>query len=152
MAMDRRAFLRSTGAMAVTLAASRLGAAGAGTVTLAAVGDCMITRRVSVLDAPQFMALVQLLRSADVTFGNFEMTLAEADAPPQYHEGCAYVHLRADSPENAFIAGELKWAGMKVMSLANNHSLDFGTPGLSSTIAKFDQAGMPHAGTGPNLA
>jgi len=152
MAMNRREFVRSGGAVALAAAASRWSVAQSKPITMAAVGDCMITRRISQLDSPGLLELVKLLRSADVSFGNFEMTLAEPDAPPQYHEGCAYVHVRADSPENQFVADELKWAGLKMASLANNHSLDFGGAGLLSTIAKFDRAGLARAGTGRNLA
>ena len=152
MAMNRRGFLQASSAWALSAAAARLSFAQPSTITLAAVGDCMVTRRISVLESPRFLELVKLLRSSDVTFANFEMTLADADAPPQYHEGCAYVHLRADSPENQFIADELKWAGIKIVGLASNHSLDYGAPGLFSTIAKFDRAALPHAGTGANLA
>jgi poly-gamma-glutamate capsule biosynthesis protein CapA/YwtB (metallophosphatase superfamily) len=122
------------------------------TITVAAVGDCMITRRLSVLPPDSFLPVARILRGADVSFGNFEMTLADADAPPAYHEGCAYVHLRADMPENHVIADELKWAGFRMMGLANNHSMDYGAQGLLTTIRKFDAASLAHAGTGPDLA
>src|SRR5438105_4056059 len=146
MTFPRREFLANTAAAAASLAAARLLHAAPRPITLAAVGDCMLTRRLSLLQSPAWSELQKILRAADVTFGNFEMTLAEADAPPQFHEGCAYVHLRADSPENAFIVDELKSAGIKLVGLANNHSLDFGTPGLISTIEKFDRGGLAHAG------
>jgi len=152
MAVNRREFLQSGAAFALAGAASRFAPAVSRPITLAAVGDCMINRRVSMLDSPAFLELVQILRSADVAVGNFEMTLAESDAPPSYHEGCAYVHLRADGPDNRFIVDELKWAGFKLMGLANNHSLDFGAQGMFSTIDKFDKAGLAHAGTGSDLA
>ena len=152
MRPSRRDFLQSSGAFALTLAASRLGAAQSRPLTLAAAGDCMITRRISMLDSPPFLDLVKLLRSADVTFANFEMTLAEADAPPAYHEGCSYVHLRADAPDNQFIVEELKWLGIRLAGLANNHTMDYGAAGLLSTIKKFDHGGLVHAGTGRNLA
>src|SRR5690349_23848098 len=95
MTVSRREFLHCTAAVAVTAAASKFAFAAPSPISLAAVGDCMITRRISMLNSPAFTELITVLRSADVTFGNFEMTLAEADAPPAYHEGCAYVHLRA---------------------------------------------------------
>jgi poly-gamma-glutamate synthesis protein (capsule biosynthesis protein) len=152
MCPSRRSFLQSSAAFALTLAASRLADAQSRSITLAAAGDCMITRRISVLGSPPFLELVKLLRSADITFANFEMTLAEANASPAYHEGCAYVHLRADNPDNQFIVDELKWAGIKMAGLANNHSMDYGVPGLLSTLHKFDKGGLVHAGTGNDLA
>jgi len=150
--LDRRQFVKLGSTAALSAAAGTRMLAASQPFTMAAVGDCMITRPLSVLDSPEWLDLQKILRSADVAFGNFEMTLAESDAPPAYHEGCAYVHLRADSPENSSIVGELKAAGFDLMGLANNHSLDFGTPGLLSTIRKFDAAGLAHAGTGSNLA
>lgn len=62
------------------------------------------------------------------------------------------MHLRADMPENRAIAEELKWAGFRLLGLANNHSMDYGPRGLLATIRKFDQAGLAHAGTGHDLA
>jgi len=152
MAVNRREFLQSGAAFALSGAATRFAPEVSRSIALAAVGDCMITRRISMLDSPAFLDLIDVLRSADVAIGNFEMTLAESDAPPSYHEGCAYVHLRADSPDNRLIADELKWAGFKLMGLANNHSLDFAAQGMFSTIDKFDKEGLAHSGTGSDLA
>lgn len=152
MPSSRREFLRGAGASALALAAARNGVAAPNSITLAAVGDCMISRRIAMLDSPGFLEVVKLLRSADVAFGNFEMTLADADASPAYHQGCAYVHLRADLPDNKVIAEDLRWAGIRMVGLANNHALDYGAAGAMSTIAKLDDAGMVHAGTGRDLA
>jgi len=149
---SRREFLHTAAAGALALAASRSSFAQARPITLAAVGDCMISRRISMLDSPAFLDLVKLLRSADVTFGNFEMTLADADAAPAFHEGCAYVHLRADLPDNRIIADELKWAGIRMLGLATNHAMDYGAAGLLDTMAKLDRTGIAHAGAGHNLA
>ena len=38
-----------------------------------------------------------------------------------------------------------------VLSLANNHVMDFGAEGLADTIAALDAAGLRHAGAGMNL-
>ncbi len=122
------------------------------TITVAAVGDCMITRPVSSLPSGEFLPVAKILQGADASFGNFEMTLAESDAPPQYHDSCAYVHLRADLPENHVIADELKWAGFKIMGMANNHATDYGAAGIASTNHKFDAIHLAHAGTGESLA
>lgn len=90
--IDRRAFLRRTGQMALATAVARLAERPSGaedsTITIAAVGDCMITRRLSVLPADSFLPVAEILRRADASFGNFEMTLADSDDPPAYHEGC----------------------------------------------------------------
>lgn len=153
--IGRRAFLQKaaqTTLASAVLPYARLINPDSQTFTLAAVGDCLITRPLSSLPPDQFLPLAQIIRSADVSFGNFEMTLADEGAPPQYHDSCAYVHLRADIPHNKVIAEELKWAGFKIMGMANNHAMDFGAEGLESTISKFDSARLAHAGTGRSLA
>ncbi|MGH9593837.1 MAG: CapA family protein, partial [Bryobacteraceae bacterium] len=153
--LSRRSFLRTSGQMGLASAFWRYGGPLAATpqpITLAAVGDCMISRPLSVLPPDSFLPLAAILRGADVSFGNFEMTLAGPDASPAYHETCAYVHLRADTPGDHPLPEELKWAGLKLMGLSNNHSMDYGADGLLTTIEKFDLARLTHAGTGRDLA
>jgi poly-gamma-glutamate synthesis protein (capsule biosynthesis protein) len=153
--IDRRDFINNAAKVSLAAAVlpySKLLDRDPKTLRLAAVGDCMITRPLSSLPPEEFLPLAKIIQSADVSFGNFEMTLAENDAPPQYHDSCAYVHLRADMPENRVIAEDLKWAGFKIMGLANNHAMDYGAQGLASTINKFDAAHLAHAGTGQNLS
>ena len=41
--------------------------------------------------------------------------------------------------------------GFDVVSLANNHSMDFGADGLTSTLRALDAAGIVHAGAGSDL-
>src|SRR5258706_13172738 len=62
MAMNRREFVRSGGAVALAAAASRWSGAQSKPITMAAVGDCMITRRISQLDSPGLLWLWKLLR------------------------------------------------------------------------------------------
>jgi poly-gamma-glutamate synthesis protein (capsule biosynthesis protein) len=52
----------------------------------------------------------------------------------------------------AFAVPALSAAGASVVSLANNHTLDFGTIGLRDTLAHLDDAGIDHAGAGPDRA
>lgn len=41
--------------------------------------------------------------------------------------------------------------GIDLVTLANNHSLDFGKEALLDTLDTLDQAGLPHVGAGRNL-
>jgi poly-gamma-glutamate capsule biosynthesis protein CapA/YwtB (metallophosphatase superfamily) len=50
----------------------------------------------------------------------------------------------------AFVRG-IKNAGIDVVTLANNHMIDFGCEGLMNTIAALDSAGIRHCGAGENL-
>ena len=43
-----------------------------GNFTAALAGDCMLTRRLSVYDEPQYLALADVFRKADASFVNLE--------------------------------------------------------------------------------
>jgi poly-gamma-glutamate synthesis protein (capsule biosynthesis protein) len=45
----------------------------------------------------------------------------------------------------------LRNAGFTAVSLANNHTLDFGADGLAQTIEALEAVGIAHIGAGPNL-
>lgn len=87
-------------------------------------------------------ALRAELRSADIVVGNLEGVLSD--------RGKAYKDL---SKPNRFAfrmpegyATTLREMGFDVMSLANNHSLDFGAPGLASTVRALQEAGIQPVG------
>ena len=50
------------------------------------------------------------------------------------------------------VAPALARAGFNIVSLANNHTLDYGPEGLEDTRAALDKAGIGHVGAGRNLA
>src|SRR3954449_5734438 len=87
--MNRRQFMKTLAQGAAVAAASRAlpggimpggspaEAALPSRMTLAAVGDCIITRKISHRREPDFLALVDLLRGADCTWGNCELVFAD---------------------------------------------------------------------------
>jgi poly-gamma-glutamate capsule biosynthesis protein CapA/YwtB (metallophosphatase superfamily) len=117
-------------------------------ITLVATGDSLITMRMSVHSEPEFLEMVELIRSADIAFTNFEMLVHDytGNAYPAAQSGGTY--MRAD----ASIIDEIKWMGFDIVSVANNHSLDYMYGGLFKTKEHLDLAGVPHAGTGKDLA
>jgi len=115
--------------------------------TLMAVGDCLISRRVSALRDPDFLALADLLRGADCTWGNCELVLADSREVYPAHKGN---DPHAIAPPWA--ADELRWLGLDFVGTANNHILDFGNEGLFATLRNLDRVGIPQAGSGPDLA
>ncbi len=58
-------------------------------------------------------------------------------------------YLGWDDPERTL--GVLKEIGVGAVSLANNHTMDFGGDGLLETIAKLEAAGISTFGAGENL-
>ena len=126
-----------------------------GTLTVMAVGDIMIgTDFPQNLLPPQLTPgagadailepdLISLLRSADITFGNYEGTLFDGTGP---HKTCGnpnvcYVFR---SPEH--YGDVLADAGFDAFALANNHSGDFLDGGRRATRAALDRAGIAYAG------
>ena len=112
-----------------------------------AVGDLIISRPLSqhAERLPAFGAVLEILRSTDVTFGNLETTIFD----PRSFEGAPYSWdgdwTNASVPD---VAGDLKSMGFDIVGRANNHSLDWGLDGMRETARWLDEAGVPHAGVG----
>jgi poly-gamma-glutamate synthesis protein (capsule biosynthesis protein) len=115
--------------------------------TAAAVGDLIISRPLSqhAEGMPSFAAVLEVLRSTDVTFGNLETTIFD----PRTFTGAPYSWegdwTNASVPA---VAGDLKAMGFDIVGRANNHSQDWGLEGMRETAQWLDRAGIPHAGAG----
>ncbi len=105
-------------------------------VTIAAVGDVALLR-------PPAVTPPAAWRDADLRIANCEAPLTEEGVP-------ASKLIRMRSPLAA--AGWLRALGCDVVSLANNHIMDWGEPGLRSTLRALDESGVRHAGAGADLA
>lgn len=113
---------------------------------LAASGDSIWTRRISVYNEERFLSLIKVLRDADVTFTNLETPVHDYKGyPVSYTEGPTA--LMAEP----YIIEEYKWAGFNIVSRANNHCLDWGIEGALATSEVLDRASLVHAGFGRNL-
>lgn len=115
-------------------------------ISIVATGDSLITMRQSVHTEPRFLEMVELILGADLAFTNLEMLLHNFEGYPAAESGGTYT--RADPS----MIEELKWMGFDIVSTANNHSLDYSYGGLASTLEYLEAAGVPHAGTGLDLA
>ena len=113
--------------------------------TMALTGDCIITRKLSVYDEPEFLKMIDLIRSADVAFTNLEMLFHDYEPYPMHQSGGTY--MRADPS----LARELSWAGFDMVSRANNHTGDYGVLGMRLTTKVVNEAGLIQAGTGESL-
>ena len=117
-------------------------------VLLAAVGDVMLGRSVGArleLDGVDmaFVAVRDVLAGADVAIANLESPIAVGGAPAPK----AYT-FRAPP-----VAAEaLARAGIDLVSLANNHALDYGPAALAETRALLAERGIRHVGAGPDRA
>jgi len=148
--MNRREFLKTVAQSAALAAASRVVPAEAALpkrMTLVAVGDCIVTRKISHRRDPDFLAAVELLRGADCTWANCELVLANARE--------VYPALKGGDPHTMappWGADELAFFGIDCVGVANNHILDFGNEGMFSTLANLDRVGIAYAGAGADLA
>lgn len=86
-----------------------------------------------------FRQIAPLLREADIAFANLETPLSDRAR-----------HRGAFRTPTAFADG-LRWAGIDVVSTANNHALDAEGVGLIDTREALARAGIGAMGTGKNL-
>jgi poly-gamma-glutamate capsule biosynthesis protein CapA/YwtB (metallophosphatase superfamily) len=117
-------------------------------VNLEAVGDIMLARTIA--DQVQaagpeivFAGVQSVLDSADVLVGNLECALTTGG------EQQLKSYTFAAPPE---MAQALELAGFDVLSLANNHAMDFGRQGLLDTRDTLGQYGIASVGAGENVA
>ncbi len=113
---------------------------------LVLTGDSIINRRLSVHSEPDYLAMIERIRRADAAFTNFETLVHNFEAPGAEKSGGTYMA----SPH--WIVDELKWAGFDLLSVANNHAMDYGPDGLRASLGHLEAAGFAFAGAGRNLA
>ncbi|MPZ18385.1 MAG: hypothetical protein GEV06_10800 [Luteitalea sp.] len=108
--------------------------------SLALVGDLSFEGPRADRPTPEwFGAIAPTLRKADLTIGNLESPLVEG--------GIAI-------PGKCTLRGTTKWAsvlreaGIGLVTLANNHTMDYGPDGLRSTIQALTEAGIQFVGAG----
>ena len=84
-----------------------------------------------------------ILKSADITVGNLEGTLFDNDGTPK----------SCNNPNVCYVfrmplryATYLKQAGFDYLSIANNHSNDFGEIGIKKTMKNLDNLGIKYSG------
>jgi poly-gamma-glutamate synthesis protein (capsule biosynthesis protein) len=114
-------------------------------IRLAFAGDVhFIDETLPHLDNPRtaFGAYADLLREADFAMVNLETAITERG-----EKGPKRFHFRA--PPAAYEA--VKEAGIDLVSIANNHTLDYGEIGLLDTLDYAKTANMPVVGAGRNV-
>jgi poly-gamma-glutamate synthesis protein (capsule biosynthesis protein) len=91
-----------------------------------------------------FAATAAELHRGDIAVGNLE-------APITRH-GIEFTDKRYRYRTPPKTAAALRDAGFAVVTLANNHMMDFGPAALCETLAHLDRAGVAHTGAGESLA
>jgi poly-gamma-glutamate capsule biosynthesis protein CapA/YwtB (metallophosphatase superfamily) len=117
---------------------------------LALAGDTMLGRGVAqrlAEAAPESLfapEVVDAAREADLFVLNLECCISERGAPWPDQEKPFFFR----APPAA--TGTLVHLGVRCVTLANNHALDFGEEALLDTIEHLDAAGIAHVGAGPD--
>lgn len=125
-------------------------------IVLAAVGDTMMGSDYPDKDglppddgASMLREVAPYLSAADVTFGNLEGPLLDGGKTEKCEpkaKGCFTFRVPTRYGQH------LKDAGFDVMSLANNHGMDFGEDGLDSSAKTLDDLGIAHTGKVGDIA
>lgn len=136
--------------LALQAAACLIGLAcahAAGTVTVALTGDIMMGTTYPATRLPQqdgrllFSDVKALLQKADIAAGNLEGTLCDSGTCVKKVSETNYAFCTPVS-----YAPLLAHAGYYFLSLANNHTNDFGWEGIVSTADALRDAGIRFAG------
>ncbi|HOP39513.1 MAG TPA: CapA family protein [Geobacteraceae bacterium] len=123
--------------------------AQSGKVVLSVVGDIMLAGSASATlsregyDYP-FAATAHLLHKADIAVGNLEVPLAR--------EGEEFSNKKFRFKADPRAASAIRKAGFTVVTLANNHIMDFGERGLHETMENLRREKILFTGAGGNLA
>lgn len=119
------------------------------TLTVAAGGDVLGDRKVGTFmdahgGAAVFEGVKPYMEGADVAFVNLEGPISD--------QGSRNTRKQFTFRARPALMDGLLSAGIDVVSLANNHSLDYRWGALSDCIARLDAAGIAHAGAGVDAA
>jgi len=130
-------------------------------ITLASVGDIMLDHEVSRVierkgpDFP-FLNVANELKDVDIVFGNLETPLTTCQKNVIW-DFSKYGWSGAPASELIFLRGSpraaigLKNTGFNIVSIANNHILDYGIRGLNDTLTVLHKNGILPVGFGRNI-
>jgi len=113
--------------------------------TFALTGDAIITQKISIFSEPEFLKAIEIVRAADVAFTNLEMLFHDYEPFPSAESGGTYMRAAPS------LLKEITWAGFDMVSLANNHAVDYGIEGLRISRDWVRKSGLTFAGVGDNL-
>jgi len=120
------------------------------TITIFAVGDIMLDRGVEYMVKKEgngdfnfpFLKIADDLKKADILFGNLESIISD--------KGEKVGSIYSFRAEPGAIEG-LIYAGFDVVSIANNHSLDYGSLAFKDSLLNLKNAGIEYVGAGAEV-
>jgi len=118
-------------------------------ISILITGDyCPIGRNKNIIDSNDYASLFggfeKHTRAADLSITNLECPILESQGNKIAKSGPSIM-----ATEKALHA--LTFAGFNLVTLANNHIMDYGPEGLKATMRACRQNGLDHVGAGRNL-
>ena len=117
-------------------------------ITIAAVGDIMLGHRAEPYltregPAYPFVSVLPVLQQAHLVIGNLESPISS--------RGTAVENKKFTLRAAPAAVAALKAAGIRVVTLANNHTMDFGPLALQDTLKVLGENDILYSGAGMNL-
>ena len=109
-------------------------------VRLAMVGDVFLQEALP--DSAGLAGVREVLGGADIAFGNLETPVSSRGTPVE-----KWINMRM-APE---LLADVQGLGFDIVTLANNHMMDFGEVALYDTFGYLHERGLPYVGAGENL-
>lgn len=118
-------------------------------IVVSAVGDIMLSGKGAATFSKKgygypFISTGPELRRADIVVGNLEAPIAV--------KGKEFTGKKFRFKTSPRVAEALERAGFSVVTLANNHIMDYGKQGLLETLENLDSRKILHAGAGENIS
>lgn len=112
---------------------------------LVTIGDLLYSHPFARDPDPKLQQVFDLIRSGDVTVGNKEGVFFDLKTfkGSGYGDGLLW--------GEAALGRDMKAMGIDMVSVANNHSMDWGWEGLRDSLHLLDEAGIVYAGGGRDL-
>jgi poly-gamma-glutamate capsule biosynthesis protein CapA/YwtB (metallophosphatase superfamily) len=117
-----------------------------GNFRLVAIGDLLYSYPMAQSSDSQLQRVFQLLRGGDLTIGNREGVCFDIKTFTGHAYGNGQVWCAPSVPR------DMKAIGVGMVSVANNHGMDWGAQGLLDSLDLLDAAGVAYAGGGRDLA
>jgi poly-gamma-glutamate capsule biosynthesis protein CapA/YwtB (metallophosphatase superfamily) len=115
-------------------------------MTFVATGDSFIIDRLPPSKGQEFQRIKDIISKSDVCFTNFEVTtLGNEGFPSAFNFG-------GWALESTDVLKDIDAYGFNLVSIANNHTLDYSYGGLDATERSLKRYGLVYAGAGRNLA
>ena len=108
--------------------------------SVAMVGDIFLQE--SLPDSSELAEVIDVLKSADFAFGNLETPVSTGGEPIE-----KWINMRMQ-PD---LLDDVIRMGFQVLTLANNHMMDFGELGFVDTLTHFYQRNLTFVGAGLDI-